>query len=274
VSNEEMGDFLPRTDGYVERKMFGTTDVALLAKAWEHRQNVLIKGPTGTGKTHAVRHVCFINRLPYMRVGLNGATTPEQLIGQWVPFENGFRWQDGVLTSFIRNGGVFVCDEINAAPPEILFVLHSILDDERRIVLTQKDGEVVIAHKDFWFVATMNEGYAGTKPMNVALLDRFQVVLAFGYDDKVEKKLIKDDAIIKSIAKIRAAQDEFRMPASTRSFLELQKNIGIHGKEAAYQFFLNRYNEEEAEVIRGVVDLHDETKRKAKPNAEDDGVSK
>ena len=134
-------DFIPTTNGYITRKINKKTDIELFEIAYKNKINSLLVGDTGTGKTHAVRHFCFENKLPYMRVNLNEATTVEDLVGQWIPNpEGGFKWEDGVLTRFMRYGGVFVCDEINAANSGVLFILHSVLDDERKIVLVQKDG--------------------------------------------------------------------------------------------------------------------------------------
>jgi len=146
-------------------------------------KNVLLLGATGLGKTTVCQYIAYLAAKPYFNVNLNGGTTVEDLVGSWVPTaEKGFAWNDGVMTNFMRPGGVggiFVVEEINAAQAEILFVLHSVLDTNRKIVLTGKDGEVVEAHPEFFFVATMNPDYEGTSELNAALFDRFDVVLEF-----------------------------------------------------------------------------------------------
>jgi len=150
-------EFIPTVDGkYIPRKVDGINDVEVFTRAYKHKMNILLVGETGTGKTHAVRDFCHKNKLPYFPLNLTESTQVEDLVGQMIPDEKGgFKWVDGPLTRFIRYGGVIVVEEINAANAGVLFVLHSILDDQRRLCITQKDGEVVTAHEDFWFVASL-----------------------------------------------------------------------------------------------------------------------
>lgn len=259
MKNEKNEEFVPQTDGYVARKIGSFTDIEILEKAYKNKLNVLIHGDTGSGKTHAVRHFCFDKKLPYMRVNLNEASTTEDLIGQWVPAENGgFKWQDGVLTRFMRFGGVFVCDEINAANAGILFVLHSVLDDERKIVLVQKDGEVVHAHPDFWFVATLNFDYEGTKPLNPALKDRFPILMNFGYEKDIEKKLIKGEAkLLELTNKLRSMyhKGEILTPVSTRTLMQFSQNKKLFDEDAAISFFINKFSSDEARAIKELVEI-------------------
>lgn len=252
-------DFIPTIDGkYIHRKIDGIDDIEVFNRAHKAKLNTLLIGETGTGKTHAVRAFCYNKKLPYMRVNLNEATTVEDLVGQWIPnAKGGFQWQDGVLTKFLREGGVFVCDEINSANAGILFILHSVLDDERKIVLVQKDGEVIHAHKDFWFIATMNPDYEGTKPLNHALKDRFQVVLYYDYDEQVESELVKNKDIQRLAQKLRPLyrKGEILTPLSTRGLMQFEQNINIFGKDAATEMFLNHFSRDESQSIRSAMEL-------------------
>jgi len=156
---EDVRYFIPTRNGehkYIERRIGKKTDMQILEALYKEKMPTLIIGETGLGKTHLVHHFCFTHKLPIYRVNLNGSTTPEHLIGRWTPTTEGsFRWTDGILTTFVRHGGVIVIDELNGANAEILFCLHSLLDDDRQICLIQKDGEVIKAHKDFWLVASL-----------------------------------------------------------------------------------------------------------------------
>lgn len=235
--NEE---YIPRNcDRYVTRKFFGMDDVEIIETAMDHRQNILLIGGTGVGKTHCLRFIAWKGQLPYMRVNLNGGTTVEDLIGQWVPATGGgFRWQDGVLTTFARHGGLFVVDEINAANAEILFVLHALLDDERKIVLVQKDGEVIHANDDFWFAATMNPSfYEGTKPLNRALFDRFHLKLDYGDSSPIEKKVSDEgfEWLIELRDKIakQMASGEISGNVSPRGMLQYMENEKLYGEDVA-----------------------------------------
>ena len=252
---EDLSAYIPKSDGkYIPRKVGKTTDIEILKKCYEENINVLLIGATGTGKTHAARHLAYELQVPYMRVNCNGAITPEDLIGQYIPDGNGgFKWCDGVLTKFIRHGGIFVLDEINAAPAEILFVLHSLLDDERKIVLTQKDGEVVKASDKFMFIATMNPTeeaiYEGTKELNAALKDRFGVVLYYDYDERIERKIIKNE-YVREVLKALRNSDEIETPISTRTGKEYERAIELFGIETANEMFIARFRKEEREIVK------------------------
>jgi MoxR-like ATPase len=252
-------EFTPTVDGkYIPRKVDGIDDMEVFTRAHEHKMNVLLIGETGTGKTHAVRAFCYKNKLPYFPLNLTESTQVEDLVGQMIPDEKGgFKWVDGPLTRFIRYGGVVVVEEINAANAGVLFVLHSILDDQRRLCITQKDGEVIKAHEDFWFVATMNPDYEGTKPLNAALKDRFHVVLYYDYDETIEKQLIKSDEIRKLASKLRPLyrKGELLTPISTRGLMQFEKNIEVFGHDAAVESFLNRFNRDESQSIRGAIEM-------------------
>ena len=259
VENNNTKHVPKKDESYIPRIIGKQKDTEIIGKAYDHRLNTLIIGETGTGKTHCFREFCHQRKLPYMRVNLNDATTVEDLVGQFTPDTNGtgFKWTDGVLTKFVRYGGVFVCDEINASNAGILFVLHALLDDERKLVLVQKDGEVLHAHPDFWFVATMNPDYEGTKPLNPALKDRFQLILNFDYDSKIEAKLVKDSRILRIAESLRPmyAKGEILTPISTRTLMYFEANIHLFGEDIAKKIFLSKFSTEEARAIDSVMEL-------------------
>jgi hypothetical protein len=211
-----------------------------------------------THNTHCLHHYAFKKGLPLIRKNLNGGSKVDDFVGQWTPTTDGhFEWKDGVLTTFVRNGGIFVCDEINSASAEMLFFLHSILDDERKMVLVQKDGEVIKAHPDFWFVATMNPDYEGTKPLNQALQDRF-LIMKFDYDTNVEKKLIKNHKLLTFADKIRKLYraGEITNSLSTRALLDFEYFTTLLGDDIAEEICLfNKYRPEEIKPIKEVFEL-------------------
>jgi MoxR-like ATPase len=255
---EDVRYFIPNQNGdhrYVERRIGKRTDMEILEALYKAKIPTLIIGETGCGKTHFVHHFCFTKRLPLYRVNLNGSTTPEHLIGRWTPTpEGGFRWTDGILTTFVRHGGIILIDELNSANAEILFCLNSLLDDDRQICLIQKDGEVVKAHKDFFLVACINPDYEGTKPLNLALKDRFEI-LKFDYDDKVESKLVKDENMLAFAKKVRALYKEGEMssPLSTRTLMRNDKLTETFGKEIADMFLINKFENEDAKGVEEVL---------------------
>ena len=140
---------------------------------------VLLIGESGTGKTSAIRYLAMETENGLRRVNLNGGTTADELVGRLLINEKGTYWVDGVLTEAMRNGDWIALDEINAALPEVLFVLQSVMDDDGYLVLTEKDDkEIVRKHPNFRLFASCNPpDYAGTKEMNRALLSRFPICI-------------------------------------------------------------------------------------------------
>ena len=258
---EFMRNFVPKTNGYKPRNIGRTTDVATLKRAYDNKHFVLLQGETGAGKTFLSRELAYQKKVPYMRVNMTGATTPDDLIGQWIPNPDPsnpskYVWQDGVLTTFFKHGGVFVVDEINMTPANILSLLHGVAErqiEDRKIVLTQKQGEVINAHPDFFMVATMNPDYEGTNELNPALKSRFRV-FEMGYDEKLEQKLGIDPQV-SNIAKTLRSSDEIITPVSTRDLLSLTEDLKIYGIMIAKKFFLDKFQPEERSVVREILSI-------------------
>lgn len=165
-----------------------------LAIAVRDNMPVLLMGESGTGKTSAIRFLANETGNGLRRVNLNGGTTADELVGRMLINDKGTYWVDGVLTEAMRRGEWIVLDEINAALPEVLFVLQSVMDDDGYLVLTEKDDkEIVHKHVNFRLFATCNPPeYAGTKEMNKALLSRFAICINAEYpSEKTELEIIE-----------------------------------------------------------------------------------
>lgn len=159
----------------------------------DSNQCSLLIGETGTGKTTLINELAKEKKRELIRVSLNGATSTDDILGKFLAKDGSTYWQDGVLVSAMKNGHWIVFDEINAALPEVLFALHSLLDDDRKVTLTEKNGEVIRPVESFRFFACMNpsEDYAGTKEMNTALISRFAGVFHIGvFPPEEEKKVL------------------------------------------------------------------------------------
>ncbi len=237
---------------------------------------VLIIGETGTGKTTAVRTLAGKAQKPYRRVNLNGGTTADELVGRILLNKEGTYWADGILTEAIRKGFWIVLDEINAAGADVLFALHSLLDDDRMLVLAENDGEIVRPHEDFRLFATMNPSgdYAGTREMSKALMSRFPLVLTASYpkekeevDIIVERTGLKDSialALVKVANDSRSAYKDGKMdfPFSTRDLLyvgKIAKSLGgstSDTRKAVRACVLGKCTREDAMALVDMVDLH------------------
>ena len=155
---------------------------------------VLLVGETGTGKTTLVKDLATTSNKKWLRLNLTGETTVDEFVGKYTLADGATQWQDGVLLQAMRAGLWLIVDEINVALPEILFVLHSLLDDDKSVLVANHDGEVVKPHADFRFFATMNpvEEYAGTKDLNKAFKSRFGMILNLEYPiPRVERAVVE-----------------------------------------------------------------------------------
>ncbi len=166
-------------------------DLETIALGIRENLPVLLIGDTGTGKTSFIRHLASLTNNGFRRLNLNGSTTIEELNGHYTADDKavGLRWIDGILPEAMKNGYWLLLDELNASLPEILFVLQSVLDDDKFLVLPEHEGEIIRPHKDFRIFATMNPSleYAGTKDLNKALLSRFPIVIQTQYPDAVRE---------------------------------------------------------------------------------------
>lgn len=168
--------------------------------AYKHNLPTLIIGETGSGKTSLVRELAIQNGKKFTRINLNGQTDTGDIIGKWIVKDGTTQWLDGVLPRAMKNGELLLIDEINACPAEVLFCLHSLLDDDKKIILIEKDGEEVSCNPEFRLFATMNPGnYEGTRELNTALMSRFRMVIQMTYTDQ-EKELLVEAGLDEKVA--------------------------------------------------------------------------
>lgn len=244
---------------YVQRRIpSGQTEFEIFDSALENAENVLIFGPTGSGKTMSVLAYASERNMPYYNVASHNGIEISQLIGQWIPTPDGhYKWQDGAVTQIVRNGGVLLLNEINFMPERFTTAIFSLLDDRRHLLLMGNNGEIIHAHKDLLIVADMNPQYRGTRPMNEAFKDRWAHKLEFDYDPKIERSLIKSKAMLDMAGALRESHDkrEIQTPISTRSLVTFAKNIGKLGIEYAIYSFLNSFGDlKERNAVRMIVD--------------------
>lgn len=194
-----------------------------LAIAVRDNMPVLMIGESGTGKTSAIRFLANQTGNGLRRVNLNGGTTADELVGRNMFNDKGTYWIDGILTEAMRKGDWIVLDEINAALPEVLFVLQSILDDDGFLVLNEKDDkEIVHKHANFRLFATCNPPeYAGTKEMNKALLSRFAICINAEFPPEKTELEIIENHLGNTIAKSEMAIKLVGLANETRKAKEL-----------------------------------------------------
>ena len=133
-------------------------EVDLYAAAYASRLPVMVKGPTGCGKSRFIEHMAWKLGKPLITVACNEDMTASDLVGRYLLDVNGTRWLDGPLTIAARIGAICYLDEIVEARQDTTVVIHP-LTDHRRALPLDKKGEVVNAHPDFQLVISYNPGY-------------------------------------------------------------------------------------------------------------------
>jgi len=157
-------------------------EVALYEAAYAARLPVMIKGPTGCGKSRFVEYMAWKLDRPLLTVACNEDMTASDLVGRFLLDPQGTRWQDGPLTLAARIGAICYLDEIVEARKDTTVVIHP-LTDYRRTLPLDKKGELIQAHPDFQLVISFNPGYQSLmKDLKQSTKQRF-AALEFDYAD-------------------------------------------------------------------------------------------
>ncbi len=169
-------------------------EVALYQAAYDARLPVMIKGPTGCGKSRFIEYMAWKLGKPLITVACNEDMTASDLVGRYLLDANGTRWLDGPLTIAARIGAICYLDEIVEARQDTTVVIHP-LTDHRRTLPLDKKGELVDAHPDFQLVISYNPGYQSLmKDLKQSTKQRFSA-LDFDYPDtKVEVEIVSKEA--------------------------------------------------------------------------------
>jgi nitric oxide reductase NorQ protein len=126
--------------------------------AFETKIPLILKGPTGCGKTRFIEYMAATLDLPLITVSCHEDLTAADLVGRFLFKDDQTVWQDGPLTLAVRCGGICYLDEIVEARKDTTVIIHSLTDD-RRSLYVDKTGEVIRAHPRFMMVLSYNPGY-------------------------------------------------------------------------------------------------------------------
>ena len=150
--------------------------------AYAARLPVMLKGPTGCGKTRFVEHMAWRLDRPLITVSCNEDTTASDLIGRFLLDANGTYWQDGPLALAARSGAICYLDEVVEARQDTIVAIHPLTDARRCLPLDRKN-ELLRAHPDFLLVISYNPGYQRLlKDLKPSTKQRF-VAIDFHYPD-------------------------------------------------------------------------------------------
>ena len=155
-------------------------EIEIFEHAWKNRLPLLIKGPTGVGKTRFVAHMAARLKLPLYTVSCHDDLTAADLVGRHLIGDGETVWCDGPLTRAVREGGICYLDEVVEARKDTTVVLHPLADD-RRILPIERTGELIEAPPSFMLVVSYNPGYQNLlKGMKPSTRQRF-VSLRFDF---------------------------------------------------------------------------------------------
>ncbi len=155
-------------------------ELALFEAGSALRMPLMLKGPTGCGKSRFVEHMAWRLRMPLITLACNDDITAGDLVGRWLLDADGTRWQDGPLALAARHGAICYLDEIVEARADTTVVIHP-LSDARCVLPIEKLNQVLHAHPNFHLVIFYNPGYQNVmKDLKTSTRQRFAAI-EFGF---------------------------------------------------------------------------------------------
>ncbi len=241
-------------------------EIEVFEQCFKNKIPVLLKGPTGTGKSRFIEFMAFQLEKKLITISCHEETSSTDLIGRFIIKGAETVWLDGPLTMAVKEGAVIYLDEVAEARPDVIVAIHS-LTDHRRELFIDKLGQTIKAHEDFMLVASFNPGYQrGFKELKPSTRQRF-AALSFNYPlAKIETEiLVNETAIDESTAKqlvsignkIRNLKElGLTETASTRLLIDAAKLIhsGLP-KRLAVKVAVIEPLTDEHEIIEALTDL-------------------
>jgi nitric oxide reductase NorQ protein len=216
-------------------------EIPLFETACRTKLPVMLKGPTGCGKTRFVQHMAWRLRRPLITVACHEDLFASDLLGRYLLLHDETVWVDGPLTRAVRMGAICYLDEIVEARKDTTVVIHPLTDD-RRMLSIDKKGEVLKAHSDFMLVISYNPGYQSVlKDLKQSTRQRF-VSLQFDYPDPdKEARIVADEGGVD----ISVARQLVALAGKIRNIREQGLTEGASTRLLIYA----------AQLIRGGIDI-------------------
>ena len=187
-------------------------EVALFKIAYENRLPLMLKGPTGCGKTRFLSYMAYKTGQPLITIACHEDLTASDLVGRYLLDGGTTRWQDGPLTLAVRHGGICYLDEIVEARKDTTVVIHPLTDD-RRVLPLEKRGQILEASNTFMLVISYNPGYQTVlKDLKQSTKQRF-VTLDFDYPPaNLEQEIIVHESGVdqKTAVNLRKIAEKIR----------------------------------------------------------------
>lgn len=166
------------------------SEVEIFEAAYRNRLPVLLKGPTGCGKTRFMQHMAWRLKRPLITVSCHDDLTANDLVGRYLVTGGETVWVDGPMARAVRTGSILYLDEIVEARKDTTVVIHPLADD-RRVLPIEKTGELLEAAPEFCLAISYNPGYQSVlKDLKQSTRQRF-VAIEFGYPSAaLETKIV------------------------------------------------------------------------------------
>lgn len=205
-------------------------EVQIFETAWRKQLPIMLKGPTGCGKTRLVEHMAHRLGIPLYTVSCHEDLTAGDLLGRYVLAGGETVWVDGPVTRAVREGGICYLDEIVEARQDSIVTVHSLADHRREISIDRQGGSRLAAADGFSLVVSYNPGYQSVlKDLKMSTRQRMvSIELSFPPPDTERAILIRecgvddaiaDDLIGLGLAIRRAEGSGLREVASTRALI-------------------------------------------------------
>jgi nitric oxide reductase NorQ protein len=264
VTAQNVGDRAGAEPFYVA----SADEVAIFEQCHALQLAVMLKGPTGCGKTRFVEYMAWRLQRPLVTISCHDDLTASDLIGRFLVRHDGTAWQDGPLTRAVRDGAICYLDEVVEARQDTVVVLHP-LTDHRRLLPIDKTGELIEAAPSFQLVVSYNPGYQRMlKDLKPSTRQRF-VALDFDFPPPDRETAIvtregKTDhatahALVALGQRLRALHDRgLAEVPSTRLLVAAARLIasGIGTREACYAAVVSPLSDDGSlrEAMRDLVD--------------------
>ena len=231
----------------------------------QRRKNIMMYGPTGSGKSHLGEMVATALDLPFYSISCTAGMSEGQVTGRLLPVKDNGAF-DYVPAEFVKayeEGGVFLLDEMDAADPNVLLIINSALANKRMPIVNRPENPVAFMHEDFVMMAgcnTVGTGadrmYSGRAQLDASTLDRFNIgKVLVEYDHELETQLITDRTLRETCWTIRKniLDNRLERAMSLRFMLdsmEMMEDWTIN--ECLEGFFQGWRSDEVAKAVRGV----------------------
>ncbi|MBB3600621.1 nitric oxide reductase NorQ protein [Mycolicibacterium sp. BK556] len=244
-------------------------EVEVFRAAWDMGLPVMLKGPTGCGKTRLVEHMAATLQIPLHTVSCHEDMTASDLLGRFLLIGGETRWVDGPLTTAAREGGICYLDEIVEARQDAVVAIHSLADHRRELSLERLGGQTIKAANGFQLVVSYNPGYQSIlKDMKPSTRQRMIAIELEYPDPALEAEIVRresghdgarvDDLLRFAQAVRKVAHPGMREVCSTRTLVAASQlmRAGLAFRDATIAAIAGPLSDDQ-ELRRGLIAMID-----------------